>query len=318
MAAACEQKRSHGMSVFRDVLLIMAGSLISGNGKYQRRRRYIAFQSVRTIGDLVGLHRDLRSITQFHAFSGDPDPQYCNGRALDRVTKQKRRPHMQNLSKKGPKIVFSAPLENVFGHFQTFFGRFVDIPFSGLSNDLPATTPKTFSKTLPNQALQYKLESTVIQMGKMYCNRNERFAQLPIRRCPEELNFFSSLQSGGVLQYNWRVHCSIRFESWWGFRSSSDDFCSQSIPLSTVGTNKNTDRTLFYGFGDDPTPFGCRQNTCLRCSFAGHLLQKTLSTYLFFGVWSEPIVEKGLLPDRGSYGQNNWWNYPCGCYRKFW
>ena len=47
----------------------------------------------------------------------------CNGRALDRVTKQKHRPNRQKLSKKCPKIVFSAPSDN----FWTFFGHFFDI-----------------------------------------------------------------------------------------------------------------------------------------------------------------------------------------------
>ena len=47
----------------------------------------------------------------------------CNGRALDRVTKQKHRPNRQKMSKKCPKIVSSAPLEN----FWTFFGHFFDI-----------------------------------------------------------------------------------------------------------------------------------------------------------------------------------------------
>ena len=79
--------------------------------------------------------------------------QICNGRALDRVTKQKQRPNRQKLSKKCPKIVC---VQTIFGHFSdifsTFFGQFLDIfrtffrhfsdilstfPFSGLSNDLP-------------------------------------------------------------------------------------------------------------------------------------------------------------------------------------
>ena len=47
----------------------------------------------------------------------------CNGRALDRVTTQKHRPNRQKLSKKCPKIVFSAPPDN----FWTFFGHFFDI-----------------------------------------------------------------------------------------------------------------------------------------------------------------------------------------------
>ena len=75
----------------------------------------------------------------------------CNGRALDRVTKQKHRPNGQKMSKKCPKIVSSVPPDNFwtfFGHFfdifRTFFRHFSDIlstfPFSGLSNDLPVTT----------------------------------------------------------------------------------------------------------------------------------------------------------------------------------
>ena len=41
----------------------------------------------------------------------------CNGRALDRVIKQKHRQNRQKLFKKCPKIVFSPPLDN----FWTFF-----------------------------------------------------------------------------------------------------------------------------------------------------------------------------------------------------
>ena len=44
-------------------------------------------------------------------------PKGCNGRALDRVTKQKHRPNSEKLPKKCPKMVFSAPLDN----FWTFF-----------------------------------------------------------------------------------------------------------------------------------------------------------------------------------------------------
>ena len=47
----------------------------------------------------------------------------CNGRALDRVTKQKHRPNRQKLPQKCLKIVFSASLDN----FRTFFGHFFDI-----------------------------------------------------------------------------------------------------------------------------------------------------------------------------------------------
>ena len=73
----------------------------------------------------------------------------CNGRALDRVTKQKHRPNRQKLSTKCPKIVFSVPPDI----FWTFFGHFLDIfrtflstfPFSGLSNDLPVTIKVGFN-----------------------------------------------------------------------------------------------------------------------------------------------------------------------------
>ena len=56
----------------------------------------------------------------------DPEntmPPRSQGKSLDRVTKQKHRPTRQNLSKKCPKIVFSAPPDN----FWTFFGHFLDI-----------------------------------------------------------------------------------------------------------------------------------------------------------------------------------------------
>ena len=48
---------------------------------------------------------------------------FCNGRALDRVTKSNHRPNRQKLSKKCPKFVFSAPPDN----FWTFFRHFFDI-----------------------------------------------------------------------------------------------------------------------------------------------------------------------------------------------
>ena len=48
--------------------------------------------------------------------------QSCNGRALDRVTKQKHRPNRQKLSQKCPKIVSAPP-----GNFWTFFRQFFDI-----------------------------------------------------------------------------------------------------------------------------------------------------------------------------------------------
>ena len=67
----------------------------------------------------VFLHNNLLSCSQC-----------CNGRALDRVTKRKHRPNRQKLSKKCPKIVFSAPLDNFSDIFRTFFGhsRFLGCP----------------------------------------------------------------------------------------------------------------------------------------------------------------------------------------------
>ena len=53
----------------------------------------------------------------------------CNGRALDRVTKQKHRPNRQKMSKIR-KLCFH-PLRTIFGHLSdisTFFRHFVDIP----------------------------------------------------------------------------------------------------------------------------------------------------------------------------------------------
>ena len=55
----------------------------------------------------------------------------CNGRALDRVTKEEHRPNRRakNCPKEGPKIVFSArPLFwTIFGHFSDIFWTFFDI-----------------------------------------------------------------------------------------------------------------------------------------------------------------------------------------------
>ena len=48
----------------------------------------------------------------------------CNGRALDRLTKQKHRPNRQKLSKKYLKIVFSAFSGNFSDIFRTFFDIF--------------------------------------------------------------------------------------------------------------------------------------------------------------------------------------------------
>ena len=68
-------------------------------------------------------------------FSGESNPlslSYCNGRALDRVTKQKHRPNRQKLSKKMSENCVFSPSRQFLGHFSdnfsTFFGHFVDIP----------------------------------------------------------------------------------------------------------------------------------------------------------------------------------------------
>ena len=63
------------------------------------------------------------SVPSLRASSARDQPMVFNGRALDRVTKQKHRPNRQKLSKKCPKIVFSAPLDK----FWTFFRHLFDI-----------------------------------------------------------------------------------------------------------------------------------------------------------------------------------------------
>ena len=54
-----------------------------------------------------------------------------NGRALDRVTKEKHRPNRQKCPKIVQKLCFR-PLRTIFGHFSdifsTFFGHFVGTP----------------------------------------------------------------------------------------------------------------------------------------------------------------------------------------------
>ena len=53
----------------------------------------------------------------------------CNGRALDRVTKQKHQADRQKVSKNCPRIVFAVPPDNFRTFFRDIFGHFVDIPF---------------------------------------------------------------------------------------------------------------------------------------------------------------------------------------------
>ena len=67
----------------------------------------------------------------------------CNGRALDRVTRNKSIDQIaKNCPKNVRKLCFK-PLWTIFGHFSDIFRHFLDIlstfPFSGLSNDLPVT-----------------------------------------------------------------------------------------------------------------------------------------------------------------------------------
>ena len=67
--------------------------------------------------------------------------QYCNGPALDRVTRQEHRPNRQKLSKKVRKLCFQ-PLWTICGHFSDILSTFSDIfrTFPS-SNDLSVTTP---------------------------------------------------------------------------------------------------------------------------------------------------------------------------------
>ena len=67
-----------------------------------------------------------------------PSFKSCNGRALDRVTKQKHRPNRQEMSQKCPKIVFAAPPDNFWTFFRHFFDILSTFQFSLLSNDLLA------------------------------------------------------------------------------------------------------------------------------------------------------------------------------------
>ena len=68
----------------------------------------------------------------------------CNGRALDRVTKQKHRPNRKNCPENVRKLCVFRPLwRTISGHFSDIFSDifrtfFRTFPFSGLSNDLPA------------------------------------------------------------------------------------------------------------------------------------------------------------------------------------
>ena len=71
----------------------------------------------------------------------------CNGRALDRLAKQKHRPNHGPMGKRCPKNVqklCSRSLWTIFGHIADICRHFSDIlstfPFSGLSKDLPVTS----------------------------------------------------------------------------------------------------------------------------------------------------------------------------------
>ena len=50
----------------------------------------------------------------------------CNGRALDRVTKQKHRPNWQKFSKNVQQLCCQPP-QTIFGHFSNIFSAFSDI-----------------------------------------------------------------------------------------------------------------------------------------------------------------------------------------------
>ena len=74
------------------------------------------------------IHTRTHTHTQTHTHTHTHPHTPCNGRALDRVTKEKHRPNRQKLSKKCPKIVFSAPLEIFLGYFFDIFRTFVGVP----------------------------------------------------------------------------------------------------------------------------------------------------------------------------------------------
>ena len=102
--------------------------------------------SQETCGEPLDCSKNLLGKSQGSFWGSSGMFQDCNRRALDRVTKQKHRPNRQKLSKKCPKIVFSAPLDN----FRTFFGHFFDIfrTFCRHSHSLgcPTTCPLQFQE----------------------------------------------------------------------------------------------------------------------------------------------------------------------------
>ena len=78
------------------------------------------------------LSKDFQSFVRF-SFPIQGSSKDCNGRALDRVTKQKHGPNRQKLSKKMSKNCIFSPSGQFFLDILSTF------PFSGLSNDLPVT-----------------------------------------------------------------------------------------------------------------------------------------------------------------------------------
>ena len=96
-------------------------------------------------------------------------PKTCNGRALDRVTKQKHRPNRQKVSKNCPKIVFSAPPDNFWTFFGHFFGIFRTFCRHSLFRGCPTICPlqpKTFEFCNEKCSTQWARRDRLMSRGK--------------------------------------------------------------------------------------------------------------------------------------------------------
>ena len=111
--------------------------------------------------------------------------QNCNGRALDRVAKQKHRPNRQKLSKKCPEnCVFCPPghFWTIFGHFSTFFEHFVDFPIFWAVQRFARYRPKIKNIIWTSFSEQFRLGSWLVSQGGAQSSR-ELFEESSCKRC---------------------------------------------------------------------------------------------------------------------------------------
>ena len=93
----------------------------------------------------------------------------CNGRALDRVTKQKHRSNRQKLSKKCPKIVFSVPLDNFWTFFDSFRTFCRHSRFLGCPTICPLQSLRARATRRPNKSIRVFLAAAFASCSCCSC-----------------------------------------------------------------------------------------------------------------------------------------------------